>query len=320
MATQTYGDISPRTAAFAAKNHLEHAEPVEVLARFGDAKELPKNSTNQVKFRRPVPFSPATTPLTEGVTPNGGSMSYEDVNVTMAQYGDFVEITDLIADSHEDPVIKDITMLTGEQAAETKEMVLWGVLKAGTNKFYPNGKTSVATVAAGDVFDKTVQRAITKALKAQKAKKVTKMLSGSPNYKTSPVDAAYVAFCHTDLEGTIRDIAGFVPVEEYGSMKALPYEIGKIEDVRYVMSPQLESDAGAGAGSIDVYPIVVVGMNAYGHVALRGSKSAPIMVQNPGVPRGGDPLGQRGTVGWKCYDAPLILNQAWMAVAHVAEV
>lgn len=320
MATQKYGDITSRTAAFAAKNHLEHAAPVEVLARFGDMKELPKNGTNQIKFRRPVPFAAATTPLTEGVTPDGGSLSYEDVSVTLAQYGDFVEITDVIADTHEDPVLKDITMLTGEQAALTKEMLLWGTLKAGTNKFYGGDADSTATVAAGDVMTRAIQRKVTKALKGQKAQKVTSMLSGSQNYNTTPVDAAFVAFCHTDLESSIRDMSGFVPVEEYGSMKALPYEIGKVEDVRYVASPELEANAAAGAGTpgIDVYTIIIVGKNAYGHAALRGGKAAPIMVQNPGTPRGGDPLGQRGTVGWKCYDAPLVLNQAWIAVVEVA--
>jgi N4-gp56 family major capsid protein len=321
MATEKYGDITPRTAAFAAQNHLEHAAPVEVLARFGDIKEIPKNGTNAIKFRRPTPFAAATTPLTEGVTPAGGSIAYTDVSVTLAQYGDFVEITDVIADTHEDPVLKDITMLTGEQAALTKEMLLWGVLKAGTNKFYGGDATSTITVAVADVMTRALQRNITKGLKAQKAKKVTKMLSASQSYGTSPVDAAYIAFTHTDLEGQIRDMAGFVAVESYGAaMKALPNEIGKVEDVRYVASPELNVNAAAGAGGIDVYTILVVGANAYGHAALRGAGSAPVMVQNPGIPRGGDPLGQRGTVGWKLYDAPVILNQAWMAVVEVAGV
>jgi N4-gp56 family major capsid protein len=320
MATQTYGDISQRTAAWAAKNHLEHAQPVEVLARFGDIKQLDKNTADTIKFRRPVPFNPATTPLVEGVTPAGGSIAYEDVTVQLAQYGDFVEISDVVADLAEDPVLKDITMLTGEQAALTKEMILYGVLKAGTNKFYGGGKSSIATVAAGDVFTKAIQRNVTKALKAQKSKKVTEMLSASPKYSTEPVAPAYVAFAHTDLEGMLRDIDGFVPVEKYGTMQPLPYEIGKIEDVRYVLSPELEPDADAGAAGIDVYPVIIIGKNAYGHVALRGAKSAPIMVLNPGVARGGDPLGQRGTVGWKCYDAPVVLNQAWMSVVHVAGV
>lgn len=320
MAVQTYGDISQRTAAYAAKVHLEHAAPVEVLARFGDQKELPKNEAKTIKFRRPVPFTPATTPLTEGVTPSGGTMSYEDVTVTVDQYGDFVEISDVIQDMAEDPVLKDISGLCGEQAAITKEMVLWGVLKAGTNKFYGGAATSVATVAAGDVMTRSLQRNVTKALKAQKALPITSMIDASPNYKTERVAPAYIAFAHTDLEGSIRDMDGFVPVEQYGQMKALPYEVGKVEDVRYICSPELSPAVAAGAGTpgIDVYSIVVVGRNSYGDVSMRGSNATKIMVQNPNTPRGGDPLGQRGTVGWKCFAAPVVLNQAWMAVVNVA--
>lgn len=326
MAVNTYGDITSRTAAFAAKNHLEHAEPVEVLAKYGDMKVMPSNSTNAIKFRRPIPFAAATTPLTEGVTPAGGNMRYEDVTVSLAQYGDFVETTDVVKDTSEDPVLKDITALTGEQAGITREMILWGVLKAATNKFYGGAATSVATVAAGDVMTRAIQRNVTKSLKANKAKKVTHMVSSSVKFNTQPIDAAYLAFCHTDLEGSIRDMAGFVPVEQYGSTKGLPYEIGKVEDVRYIASPELEARAAAGAApaagalGIDVYTIIVVGKHAYGDVALRNANSTKIMVQNPDTPRGGDPLGQRGTIGWKCYAAPLVLNQSWIAAVEVAAV
>lgn len=318
MAVNVYGDITSRTAAKAAVRHLEHAEPVEVLAKYGDMKEMPKNSTNAIKFRRPVPFNPATTPLTEGVTPAGGTMAYEDVSVTLAQYGDYVEISDVVADTHEDPVLKDVTALTGEQAGITREMILWGVLKAATNKFYGGAATSIATVAAGDVMTRAIQRAVTKSLKANKAKKVTSMVSSSVKFNTQPIDAAFLAFCHTDLEGSIRDMAGFTPVEQYGNTKPLPYEIGKVEDVRYIASPELTARAAAGAAGIDVYTIIVIGKHAYGDVAMRNGNSTKIMVQNPNTPRGGDPLGQRGTIGWKCYAAPLVLNQAWIAAIEVA--
>ncbi|MCD2476522.1 N4-gp56 family major capsid protein, partial [Staphylococcus aureus] len=68
----------------------------------------------------------------------------------------------------------------------------------------------------------------------------------------------------------------------------------------------------------DVYPIVIVGQDAYGTVALKGATAITPMVLNPGTPRGGDPLGQRGTVGWKTYFTAIRLNEAWMARLEVA--
>ncbi len=133
MATTTYGDISQRTAAFAVADMLTHAEPILVLSKFGLSKALPTNKADTQTFRRPVPFTVSTNALVEGVTPNSQQMQYEDVTVQINQYGAHVVITDVVNDTSEDPVLKDAAMLCGEQAAETIELITWGVLQSGTN-------------------------------------------------------------------------------------------------------------------------------------------------------------------------------------------
>lgn len=320
MATTTYGDISQRTAAWAASEMLKHAEPITVLSKFGQSKPLPKNKADTVKFRRPVPFPVVTTPLTEGVTPTARQMQYEDVTVQIKQWGDVVEITDYVNDLAEDPVLSDATELCGEQAAETVELQTWGALRAGTNVFYANGaaRNEVNTKIS---LDK--QRAITRSLKGNRARKVTSMVAASPNYATQPVDAAFIAFAHTDLEADIREMKGFTPTEQYGSMKALPHEIGKVEDVRYILSPVLTKwdDAGGAAGNMvsatgtnaDVYPVVYVAKDFYGLIPLKGANSVKPSVLNPDTKTKDDPLGQRGYVGWKTYFVAKILNEAWGA-------
>jgi len=323
MATTTYSSLSQRTTAYAAAEMLAHAEPVLVLSKFGMAKPMPKNKAETVKFRRPVPLALATTPLTEGTPPTAKAMTYEDVTVTLDQYGDVVEITDVVHDLAEDPVLKDASMMCGEQAAETVETLMWGVIQGGTNVFYQNGVANRAAV--DDTISLNSQRAITRSLKAERAKKVTSMLSSSVKYGTEAVDAAFIAFAHTDLESDIRNLTGFVPTEKYGSMKALPYEIGKVEDVRYILSPVLTSIADAGGTaatngmvsttgtSADVYPVIYVAKDAYGHVALKGSEAITPVVRNPGTIDSSDPLGQKGHVGWKTYHKAFIANEAWMA-------
>jgi N4-gp56 family major capsid protein len=251
-------------------------------------------------------------------------MNYEDVSVTLSQYGDVVGITDVVADLAEDPVLKQATELTGEQAGETIEALMWGIIRAGTNVFYANG---TVRTAVNTVITLNKQRAITRLLKAERAKKVTKMLSSSVKYGTEPVDAAFIAFAHTDLEADIRDLPGFTPTEKYGSMQALPYEIGKVEDVRYLLTPVLSSlpDAGGAKGamvsttgtSADVYPVVYIGKDAYGHVALKGKEAVDIKVRNVGTVDSVDTLGQKGHVGWKAYWKGFIANEMWMARLEV---
>ena len=319
--TTTYGDISQRTAAYAAADMLAHAEPVSVVAKFGLPKPLPKNKADTIKFRRPVPFSAVTVPLAEGVTPAAGSMSYEDVTVQLLQWGDLFSISDKVEDMSEDPVLKDMTMLCGEQAQKTLEQLIWSKIKAGTNVAYANGaaRTDVNTALSLNDVRKAVRY-----LQSMKAKKLTRMLSASVNIGTTPIEAAYVAFTHTDLQADIRALTGFTPVAEYGSrMPLCAEEFGTVEDVRFITSPELTSfpDAGGLDGNVvlsttgtnaDVYPIVIVGQDAYGMVPLKGAGAIVPTVINPDTRDKSDPLGQRGYVGWKTWFQATILNQTWI--------
>jgi N4-gp56 family major capsid protein len=325
----TYGDISQRTAVWAEIKMLEHAEPILVLDKFGDVKPLPKNTANTITFRRPVPYTVTTTQLVEGVTPAPKGITYQDVTVVMGQYGDLFELSDIVADMSEDPVLANASMLLGEQAAETKELILWGVLRAGTSVFLSGTGTPTLRAHVNDTITLNLQRAVTRSLKQQRAKTITSMISASPKFGTEAVAPAFVAFGHTDLEQDIRDMDGFTPVERYGNFSPIsPYEIGKVEGVRYILSPVLVPFANAGSATlngmvstggvnVDVYPVIFIGKNAYGTVPLKGAGSMNPVVINPGTPTKDDPLGQRGYVGWKMYFAATILNNAWMSRVEV---
>jgi N4-gp56 family major capsid protein len=299
---------------------LKHAEPILVLQKFGMTKEMPKNKADTVKFRRPVVFSARTTPLVEGVTPSAEKMTFEDVTAQLKQYGGLIEITDVVEDLAEDPVLREATIQSGEQAARTMEQVTYGVVKAGTTVFYANGaaRTDVNTPIT---LNKV--RKVTRYLKAQKAMKISQILAPSPNYGTRAIEASFVAVAHTDLESDIRGLAGFTPVAEYGQRQPLcPEEIGSVEDVRFVLSPDLEpwSDGGGAKGSMvstsgtsaDVYPVLFFGKEAFATVPLKGARSVTPTVINPGKIDKSDPLGQRGYVGWKAYFAAVRLNETWM--------
>jgi len=327
MAGSTYGDINQRTAAWAATEMLEHARPIIVLSDYGQSKPMPKNKAEQVKFRRPVPYVVSTTTLTEGVTPTSHKTSYVDVPATMGQYGDLAEITDRVDDLSEDPVLKDMSVLAGEQAAETIEMVTWGIIKAGTNVVYGAAADTVRT-DVNDAISLNAQRTCTRFLKAQRGRVMSTKMSSSVQYGTEAMAPAYLAFGHTDLDADIRDIPGFVPCEKYGSMSALPYEIGKVETVRYILTPLLDPFLAGGSATlngmvssagvnVDVYPVVVCAKEAYGLIPLRGAGAIHPTVLNPGVASKSDPLGQRGYVGWKTWFVAVVLNQAWLVRMEV---
>ena len=344
VALTSYGDISPAVAAYSVVRMLKRALPYLHIEKFGQTYPLPTNSTQTAKFRRyymvgatgtagpdatassafSIPV--AITPLVEGVTPTGSVLTNQDYTVQLYQYGDFMTMTDVIEDTHTDPILQQMTDILGEQAASTVETLRFNVLKAGTNVFYANnvvGRSSVVTA-----ISLTDQRRVTTGLNRQNSKKITTVVASTADFNTKSVEAAYMAITHPDLESDIRGMTGFIPVASYGPHTS-PFEgeIGSVEQVRYLTSTIFApwADAGGAKGvmrsttgtSADVYPVLIFGRDAFGIVPLKGKSSMTPMVVNP-KPAPGDPLGQRGTVGWKLWTATVILQDAFMARLEVA--
>jgi N4-gp56 family major capsid protein len=338
MPTTTTGDISYRTAGYISKKLLERAQPLLVLDRFGQAKPLPKHVTRTIKFRgyNHLPNQPKV--LMEGITPASVTPTFRDVEQTIMQYGDWIELTDVIADTHEDPLIPEFTDILGEQAAIMRERVTAGILLAGTNVYFSGstaGTPATARAGVNEPISLGLQRRILRGLKRQLAMQITSFVAASPNFSTAPIPPSFIAICHTDCEADIRNIPGFVPTEKYGSYKPLPGEVGSVEGVRYLTTTVLEPWEDAGSASVapmvstsgaccDVYPVLYLGKNAYAIIPFasggRGAKQHVVTptVLNPNTPRGGDPLGQRGSIGWKMMHTAVILYDWWMARAEVS--
>lgn len=326
MATTTYGDISPRTAAFVVVELLKRAIAYQCLEKFGQSKALPGNKTQSMTWRRYNSLEVATTPLTEGVTPAGKKLTATDISLTLHQYGDLVEITDVVADTHEDPVLKEAVSVCSEQASKTVETLRYNVLKACSNKFYANSVAARTDVVA--VVSRTDQRKIVRALERQEAQFITQIVKSTPAFNTESILPAFIGVTHVDLTSDIRSMTGFTSVADYGQVSKFETEVGACEDVRYIKSTIFKAypDAGSAvttgkittAGSrCDVYPIMYFGKDAYGIVALKGKFAITPIVINPS-PSKSDPLGQRGSVAWKTMQGTVILNDAWMMVLEVA--
>ena len=137
--------------------------------------------------------------------------------------------------------------------------------------------------------------------------KNTKMIKGSSMVDTLTVNAARYLFIGSELQTVCEDMenslggAAFVPVRQYGSATTIANgEIGAIGDFRIVINPQMMRWAGAGAdvvlnpgymetaGHYDVFPMLVVGSEAFATVGLQGSGKESdgmkfkIIVKKPG--------------------------------------
>lgn len=321
---------------------LAHSVPVEVLGITGQQKQMPKNVGDTVVYRRWLPYGGSTSSVlaintwnqvdpnaaltVEGVTPPADVLAPQDISVTLNQYSVLYAVTDKIVDLYEDDVPEEMKQQTGERMGLIRELVRYGALKAGTNKYYSGGSSRSGVNAK---ISLNILRKVSRSLQANHASRITRILSPSPNFATAPVEAAYLVFAHTDCEADIRDLPGFKHVSEYGSRQPVSdYEIGSVENFRFITSPELIAYANAGAAigatglfstggtNVDVYPFLMVGENAWGQVALRGAASLDVTWLPPGSKDKNDPLGQRGYIGAKTYFNCVVLNQGWMAVAE----
>jgi N4-gp56 family major capsid protein len=331
MGLTTYNDINPRTEAFASVDFLTAGLPYLCLELVADALLIPKNKSKAISLRKFNSLPLADTPMAEGVTPPATEYTVTDVTFTLDQYGAWVPITDVIMDTHEDPVLQQLSMRLGEQCAETIEKLRYGAAKAGTNVIYANG-TSRTTLAG--TINRAMQRRIVAALKTARAKKITSTVRATPNYGTQAINAGFIAIAHPNMESDIRDLTGFKSVEDYGQMTPFSSEIGACEEVRYLLTDTFSpwEDAGAaytgaykstGGANNDVYPIIYFAREAFATVALKTYsfknsngkteyvKPIDLIIRNP-KPQDGDELAQRGSAGWKTYHVSGIQNDLWM--------
>ena len=318
---------------------LRHAIPRMVLSITGTQHKVNRNMSDVVVFRRWLPFGGATTNSTtindwvvdpnthltsDGVTPVAETITPQDITVTLRQYSCLYAYTDKTADLYEDDVPTPLKKQAGYRMGLVKELLVYGVLKGGTNKFYAGGTTRATT---DETVDLNKLRRISRSLEGNRADMVTTILDASPKYNTAPVEAGYLVFTDSDLEHNIRELENFVPTAEYGSRRvAHPRELGSCDRFRFITSPELGpvADAGAAVGStglistsgsnIDIYFMIVVAEDAWGDVALRGMDSFSLIHHPHNMKDKSDPLNQRGYVGGKFWAAPFIQNDGWLGV------
>jgi N4-gp56 family major capsid protein len=342
MAQQNYSTQASRNLIRAAQGMLDHAEPIITLGDFGEQREMPQNSTDTLVFRRIEPFNVRydstnsngetvlsgvpniasnSFMLAEGVNPTANSITYKDIQVTLQQYGVLFKFSSKVELLYEDDIPNDMVKLSGETIAEVLELARYGVLKGGTTVIYANGS---ARNAVNTAISLNRLRQTARTLEANRARRVTSMLAPGPNIGTRPIESAFVVFHHTDCNSDIRNLPDFTKVEEYGSRKPIhAREIGSVEEFRFISSPLLAPFVGAGSGTqngmvwngsnTDVYPILVMGEQAWGQVALKGFGAINPTLLPANVKSHANPLGQFGYVGASTWFACVRLNENWMA-------
>lgn len=297
MAINAYAGLSAQQKTFYQRVLLERLLPKLVFMKYGQPKPVPKNEGATVNFRRFNSFTPTTTPLTEGVTPTGETITYGTVTATIQGYGKYVIITDQLDMMGIDDNITEATEALGENAGESLDMVVRDVVAAGTNVFYAGSAVSRDQVTASDILTGAMMRRVRQVM----ARNNVKPVKGA---------GAYLAFVHPDVAYDIMGDSAWTNANQYaGSQKIFDGEIGKLYGVRYIETTMAPIFVGEGAAGCDVYGTIVIGDGAYGVPDIAGSSKPEIIVKPLGSGGSEDPLNQRASVAWKAYLAAARLNE-----------
>ena len=304
FATQTtlLDDLSPEMKTYYEKRLIDYAEPALVHDQFADKYPIPAHGGKTIEFRKYSPLAKALTPLTEGVTPNGNKLEVTAITATVAQYGDFIEISDVLDLTAIDPNMEQATKLLGGQAGRTLDTITREVITAGTNVMYaPKADgtpvTSRATVAADCLL--TVDTIFVAVARLKEM-------------NTMPIDDSFVAIVHPNVAADLMRSDAWQGIHKYMDATAIYNgEIGKIGNVRFVESTEAKCYGKVGASGASVYATMIIGANAYATTDVTGGGLQHI-VKQMGSAGTADPLDQRATTGWKAIKTAERLVEEYM--------
>ena len=210
---------------------LESAKTRFVHAKYGQKRPIPRNSGKRVEFRKWNLFdaNDAVEALQEGVTPTGQALSQSNVEVEVAQYGAYVEVSDLLDMTGYDQVISESAELLGEQLGTVVEWVTRDAMNAGTNVQYANGKTSRGAITASDKLTVAEIRKAVRTLKKAKARPF-----GEEGRKPH-----FICICSPEATFDLQSDALWQDVSKYSCAEAIySGEIGRLFGVVFVESTE----------------------------------------------------------------------------------
>ena len=309
----TDSDLSPVMKEYYKGCLIDNAKPKLVHRQFGAKKPIPANNGKIILFRKYSPLPKATTPLTEGVTPDGRAMKVTDVPTEVKQYGDYIKTSDVFDKTAIDNNLVQTTKLLGSQSGRTLDSLTRDVLAGGTNVMYAD------KVVGGVVTEVLSRSALTKDCKLT-VDMVEKAVAHLKAMNAEPLEGGmYAAIIHPYVVGDLRRSPEWRNINEYGRPEDIyKGELGEIGGARFFDSTEAKiwKDGTCPAG-LAVFSTLFIGENAYGVTEIEGLGLQ--FIHKP-LGAGNDPLNQRSTNGWKASDAcPRLSDEFMVRVESVCD-
>ena len=289
--TTLLSGLSAENKTFYDMTLLDEAQAALVHDQFAQKRPIPQNGGKTIEFRKFASLPKATTPLTEGVTPDGKSLNVTAITATVAQYGDYITQSDVLELTSIDNTIVEATKILGRQAGLTLDTVTRNVLQSGTNVTYcPKSSGDEVTSRAG--LDATCQLTV---------KVVQQVVAKLKGQNAPTINGKYVGIIHPYVAYSLMRDPEWIDAHKYAQPDNLfTGEIGEIAGVRFVETTEAKVYDGG------VFGTLIMGANAYGVTEITGGGLQTIIKQK-GSAGTADPLDQRSSIGWKAIKTAELL-------------
>lgn len=302
MNTQTTatGTLTAEMKTFYDMTLIDEASPMLVHDQFGQKRPIPANGGKTIEFRKFSSLPKATTALTEGVTPDGGSLEVTTLTATVSQYGYYIVQSDILELTALDNTILEATKLLGKQAGTTLDTIVRNVLVSGTNVTY------CPSLAASET--EITSRANLKADSKLTVDVIQQVVAKLRANNAPTIGGDYVAVIHPYVAYDLMRDPEWIDAHKYAQPDNLyAGEIGKIAGVRFVQTTEAKIWKGDGCpAGLAVFATLFLGEGAYGVTEITGGGLQTIVKQK-GSAGTADPLDQRSSVGWKALKTAEIL-------------
>jgi len=293
MALTTTGTLSEVIANYYDKRFLKRAMATFVYKQLGRPGVIPKGEGKTVYWTRYT--NPATTSaLTEGTDPTPAGLSATNVTATVAQYGNYEQITDLLSLTSIDNSVSSAIDLLAYQAGLSIDDAVISEVKTGGQALYASGVANRTSISATDVVTVADLR---------KAKRELDGFNATPH-----TGAYYVAVTHPDV---IYDLEGddtWVDAHKYvdkGIENIWNGEAGMIYGVKFIRTTQAPILTNSGSADTEVYITHIMGKEWFGVSDLQNLRT---YVKSPSP---ASALELYSTVGWKASFAVKELNASF---------
>ena len=304
MATGLRGGVTATNEdrTFFLREMITRAKAVTVYGKYGKKDFIPANGGLTAQWRLFKRIATSTTALVEGTYNAEVAVTVIAVNASVAQYGQFYRMTEVIAAQGIDDVRAEGASALGLAMGESYELLVRAVYVGGTTAQFAGAGTSRGNLTSG-------MRLTAAELREARATLIKNAAPGPYNAIIEP-DQEYDLWGDSNFANAVQN-SGVRGADNPIFSGILPTYLGMTIEVSNILLTA-KGGTSLGLSGADVYYAVVFARNDFvGNIDLSALRAQEIY-HEPGS--GGattDPLNQTWSQGYKFAYAGAILDQTF---------